>query len=163
VLLAGSEDGTIWMWQTPSGQCMNVFSGHIESVTCGQFTPDGKLIVSGSIDGSIIVWDPRTGQSLHKWTPVDGRFHQAPVTSISINPESTVIVSGAQDGSVLLLKIDETKILGPIQSHTDSVETIAFSKVLPLLAFGSVDGNIHVFDTTTMKFRYSVKHDVFLY
>jgi WD40 repeat protein len=42
VLLAGSEDGTVWMWSIPSGACMSVFTGHLEQVSCGDFTPDGN-------------------------------------------------------------------------------------------------------------------------
>lgn len=41
VILAGGEDGTVWMWQIPSGNCMAVFTGHVDQVTCGDFTPDG--------------------------------------------------------------------------------------------------------------------------
>jgi len=43
VLLAGGADGTIWMWTIPTGKCMQVFTGHVESVTTGQFTPDGII------------------------------------------------------------------------------------------------------------------------
>jgi WD40 repeat protein len=45
---------------------MNVFSGHSSSVSAGQFTPDGKKIVSGSEDTSLIVWDPKTANSIFK-------------------------------------------------------------------------------------------------
>lgn len=45
---------------------MNVFSGHSSSVTTGQFTPDGKKIVSGSEDNSLIVWDPKSANSIYK-------------------------------------------------------------------------------------------------
>jgi ribosome assembly protein SQT1 len=110
-LLAGSEDGTVWMFQIPSGQCMNVFTGHSESVTCGQFTPDGKYVLSGSSDNSIIVWDPRNGTPLHKWSGQDGRFHQAPITSLSCSKDSALILSGDQDGGVLLLQISTNKVL----------------------------------------------------
>lgn len=61
ILIVGSEDGTIWMYSLPTGKCMNVFSGNVETSSCGTFTPDGKLIVSGSNDGSITIWDPKTG------------------------------------------------------------------------------------------------------
>lgn len=101
----------MWMWQIPSGQVMSVFTGHGGSVTCGQFTPDGKAIVTGSADGSIIVWDPRTGAALHKWSSLmDGRFHQAPITSLSVNKENTVILSGDQEGGTLLLQIASSKV-----------------------------------------------------
>ena len=37
----GSEDCTVWMWNADNGHCLNVFSGHGATVTCGDFTPDG--------------------------------------------------------------------------------------------------------------------------
>lgn len=46
ILIAGSEDATIWMWQIPSGQCTNVFSGHTDSVSCGEFSPDGVFYLT---------------------------------------------------------------------------------------------------------------------
>jgi WD40 repeat protein len=45
---------------------MNLFSGHSSSVTAGQFTPDGKKIVSGSEDSSLIVWDPKNCATIFK-------------------------------------------------------------------------------------------------
>lgn len=41
VVLAGSEDYSAWMFSASTGQCMQVFTGHEASVTCGGFTPDG--------------------------------------------------------------------------------------------------------------------------
>jgi ribosome assembly protein SQT1 len=116
------------MYQIPSGKCMTVFTGHADAVNCGRFTPDGKMVVTGSTDGTVIVWDPKTGAPIHKWIHNDGRFHQGPITALAVNPDSTLIVSGAQDGSVLLLQIASSKILGPLESHQDSVEAISFSE-----------------------------------
>ncbi|KAG4397834.1 hypothetical protein AAZX31_10G207000 [Glycine max] len=41
-LLAGSEDFSIWMWNTDNAALLKTFIGHGNSVTCGDFTPDGK-------------------------------------------------------------------------------------------------------------------------
>ena len=127
IVVAGSEDGTIWMWNAQTGQCMNVFTGHSESVSCAQFTPNGKLLVSSSIDQSITVWDPKSAQSLTKWNSSDARFHQAPITSFAIKDDNKTIVSGAQDGTVLLLQIGSNKILNSLDNHEDSIESISFS------------------------------------
>jgi WD40 repeat protein len=105
---------------------MNVFTGHSDSVTCGQFSPDGKLIVTGSTDGSIIVWDPKTGAAMHKWSQQDGRFHQAPITSLAIHGDSNLIISGGQDGTTMLLHIPTSKILSALQPHQESVESVQF-------------------------------------
>lgn len=43
VVLAGSSDGTVWMWLATTGECMHVFAGHEDGVTCGSFTGSGKV------------------------------------------------------------------------------------------------------------------------
>ena len=65
VLLAGSTDGTVWMYHAPTSKCMQVFVGHEGDVTCGTFTNDGKFAVTASIDGTMRIWAPRTGLSRH--------------------------------------------------------------------------------------------------
>lgn len=42
MILAGSADCGVWMWNADSGAYLNMFSGHGASVTCGDFTPDGN-------------------------------------------------------------------------------------------------------------------------
>lgn len=44
LILAGSEDSSIWMWNADKAACLNVFVGHESSVTCGNFTPDGIFL-----------------------------------------------------------------------------------------------------------------------
>ncbi|KAJ3325147.1 hypothetical protein HDV06_004904 [Boothiomyces sp. JEL0866] len=159
ILLAGSDDGTVWMWSVPNGNCMNVFTGHADSISCGQFTPDGKLVVTGSIDGLVHVWDPKTGAAIKRWSPDDGRFHQGPITSLAVNKESTVILSGSQDGTTRLLQISTEKIIGKLDDHTESVETVQFSPALTFVAAGSVDGKLQVWDYQAMKQRFTGSHD----
>ena len=53
VLLAGSSDGTVWMWLAATGACMQVFAGHEGAVTCGIFTPDGRSVVTGGADATV--------------------------------------------------------------------------------------------------------------
>ena len=45
LILAGSEDASVWLWNCDKGALLNTFSGHGSSVTCGDFTPDGTEIL----------------------------------------------------------------------------------------------------------------------
>ncbi|KAK1746772.1 WD40 repeat domain-containing protein [Skeletonema marinoi] len=72
VLLVGSiADGTIWMYHTPSKQCLQVFVGHEGGVTDGVFTMDGKAIVSCGQDGTVRVWAPKKGVCKHVFRLMD--------------------------------------------------------------------------------------------
>ncbi|CAG8592719.1 15045_t:CDS:10 [Rhizophagus irregularis] len=155
ILLAGANDSTIWMWQVPSGNCMNVFSGHSSSVTTGQFTPDGKKIVSGSEDNSLIVWDPKSANSIYKISGEDARFHKEGITCLAVNKESTLVLSGSSDASARLVNLTNGNILGSFEDHTESVETAG----LPLAATGSLDGKLNIWDVTTMRLRQTCNHD----
>lgn len=44
VLLAGSRDGSLALWNCHNGKLMNTFLGHRDAVTKTAFTPDGLLI-----------------------------------------------------------------------------------------------------------------------
>ncbi|KAF9604133.1 hypothetical protein IFM89_002808 [Coptis chinensis] len=65
VVLAGSEDSTAWMWNGDKNVFLNMFSGHSNTVTCGDFTRDGKMVCTGSEDASLRIWNPRNGECVH--------------------------------------------------------------------------------------------------
>ncbi|KAJ3123080.1 hypothetical protein HK098_002229 [Nowakowskiella sp. JEL0407] len=159
VLLASGRDGSLWMWQIPSGNCMNVFSGHTDSITCGGFTPDGKSIISGSEDGTLIIWDPRTAAALFKFNADDRRFVTSSITSLAVSLDSTLCLVGSAEGQARLIHVGNGKILEAFDGHSESIESIAFCKSLPLVATSSVDGSICLWDLTTMRIRHTCRHD----
>lgn len=120
----------------------------------------GKLIVTCSDDCSVIVWDPKTASILHKFSSDDGRFHSGPVTTLAINFDNQLVLTGSQDASARLIHIGNGKIIGKLESHSESVEAVAFCQAMPLMVTGDVDGTIHIWDTAAMRVRHSVKHDV---
>ncbi|MBA0558602.1 hypothetical protein Golob_015614 [Gossypium lobatum] len=96
------------MWNADNGSCLNVFSGHGASVTCGDFTPDGKTICTGSEDATLRIWNPRSGESIHV---VRGfPYHTEGLTCLSISSDSTFAVTGSKDGSVHVVNITTGKV-----------------------------------------------------
>ena len=55
LVVSGSSDNTIRLWDIECGACLRVLEGHEELVRCIRF--DSKRIVSGAYDGKIKVWD----------------------------------------------------------------------------------------------------------
>lgn len=167
VLLAGSNDSTVWLWQLPSGNTMHVLAGHTGAVNAGAFTPDGKKILTGCQDGILILWDPKTGQHEFKLTPQDARFGMDQgITSLAVNSASSLAVVGGVDGSVRAINLTNGTVLGGLEGHGEgeSVEGVAFvdagiGGALGAVALtGGTDGKVCVWDTNTMRLRETLVH-----
>lgn len=156
-ILAGSNDTMAWMWWAPSGKVMQIFAGHAAGVTCGCWGLGGKVVVTGSEDHGVIVWNPRAGTPQHHIREV----HESSIISICSHPESPIVVTGAEDATAKILQIETGKVLEPLPGHIDSVEAVAFSNAPPkstlLLATGSMDGTVQIWDAKSMGLRCTIK------
>ncbi|EIW84275.1 ribosome biogenesis protein Sqt1 [Coniophora puteana RWD-64-598 SS2] len=166
VLLAGSNDSMVWLWQLPSGNTMQVFAGHTGPVQCGEFTPDGKRVVTACADGSLIMWDPRSPTAVFKLSPQDARFDTGGITSLAVNPSSTLAVVGGHDGSVRIINLTKGEIVGALGGHAegDSVESIQFVNLSGndsgpgVVVTGGTDGKACIWDLSTMRQRATLQH-----
>lgn len=173
VLLAGSNDSTLWLWQLPSGKTMQVFAGHESPVQAGEFTPDGKRIVTADQLGNLILWDPRTPTPVWKLSPsLDGRFAlEGGITSLAVNPSSTLVVVGGGEGGVRVVNLAKGTVVGALVGHEEgeSVEAVAFVEFgaganvgqgSGVVATGGTDGKICIWDLSIMKLRSTLQHQV---
>ncbi|KAI1797143.1 ribosome biogenesis protein Sqt1 [Ganoderma leucocontextum] len=171
VLLAGSNDTTVWLWQLPSGNTMQVFAGHTAPVTCGDFTPDGKRIITADAEGTLIFWDPRSPSSLFKLTPTDQRFALDGITSLAVNPASTLAVVGGASGGVRVISLSKGEVVSALAGHQDgeSVEAVEFVDLAAgpagaapaaggVVVTGGTDGKACIWDLGTMRLRATLEH-----
>lgn len=143
-VLAGSKDNTVWMWWH-AGDTVYSYSGHSDTVTCGDFTPDGKTICTGSDDASLRIWNPRVPKSIHV---VEGHdYHTQGITCLAITADSSCVLTGSIDGSVHMVKITTGEVVTSLMSHTDSIECIGLSSGSPQrAATGSMDQKLIIWD-----------------
>ncbi|RKP17106.1 WD40 repeat-like protein [Rozella allomycis CSF55] len=160
VILCGSTDGTCWMWNVPSGQCMNVFSGHTASVLCGTILPDGRTFITADEMGTLIQWDPKTGEILMKLqASSDFQFHEEGILSLDVSRDGSLVATTGSDQTCKLVSLQAKKVVGTLMGHEDAVEAVKFSNFLPFIATGGMDGNLIVWDVQSCQPRQKMVHD----
>ena len=89
LIVSGSGDKTLKIWDAETGQELETLKGHSEPIIAVLLSPDGKLIVSGSLDKTLIIWDANSGKKMQK---LEG--HIGPVFSVAFSPDGLRIISG---------------------------------------------------------------------
>ncbi|NP_001088640.1 angio associated migratory cell protein L homeolog [Xenopus laevis] len=171
VLLAGTADGNTWMWKIPSGECKTL-QGPGCPATCGQFMPDGRKAVVGYEDGSVRIWDLKQGSALHVLKGTDG--HAGPLTCVASNNDGSLVLTGSVDCDAKLLNTATGKVVGVFktesnvskasrredgEAETNSVESLGFCNVLPLVAVGYLDGTLAIYDLSSQSLRHRCQHE----
>ena len=64
ILVSGSDDETIIVWDITSGSCLSTLRGHSAVVRSVCFSSDGKQLTSGSDDKTVRNWDLAARASL---------------------------------------------------------------------------------------------------
>jgi WD40 repeat protein len=63
-LVTAGTDSTARIWETGSGKCLHVLSGHQDGVTGVDIGPNSEWVVTASNDGTARIWEMATGESL---------------------------------------------------------------------------------------------------
>lgn len=157
MLLFGSEDTTSWMFNAELGKCINVYSGHQDSVLCGTFTSNGNKILTGSSDCTIKVWDPINGTNLHTFKPED--LNKSPIHCIQSKPDDhQIFLAGTSTGISILGSIKTNKVVGQVgEVKESSIEAIDFFE--NGFATGGTDGVINIWDSGNLKLRATMRHE----
>ncbi|KAK7893289.1 hypothetical protein WMY93_022441 [Mugilogobius chulae] len=163
VLLAGTDDGNMWMWKVPAGDCKTFQSAACQA-TSGKVLPDGKRAVVGYEDGSVRVWDLKQGNAVHVIKGQDG--HQGALTCLACNKDGSLVLTGSVDGGAKLINTITGKVLGAFtvdgiakgskdgEEETNSVESVGFCNILPLIAVAYLDGTLAIYDLSTQILRH---------
>jgi len=153
----------------------HVLYSHTASSTAGAFTKSGALLCTVSEDGSFYAWDTSSGQSLVALTSNDQRFAiEGGLYSVTVSPSGNVAAVGGATGEIRVVGLpggaapaaggrrtagrpqaggggslgggQAGQIIASIHTHSESIESLSFHPSMPLLASGSVDGKIGLYD-----------------
>ncbi|AVH66905.1 WD40 repeat-containing protein [Nostoc sp. 'Peltigera membranacea cyanobiont' N6] len=148
ILVSGSDDKTVRLWNTTTGQFLRSLQGHKERVWSVAFSPDGKTVASSSEDKTVRLWNVHTAEC---WKILEKHTHW--VREVAFSPDGKILASGSSDRTVILWDAHTGNYIRTLEGqHTARVRTVAFSSDGKILASGSDDHTVRLWDIHSGKY-----------
>lgn len=130
ILITGSYDRTVRVWNMETGQEVHRLLGHTRAVRALQF--DECKLVTGSMDRTLRLWNWRTGQCIRT---LEG--HTAGVVCLSF--DSNILVSGSVDKTVKVWNF-RTGDCFTLRGHVDWVNSVKIWDRFAGMPYSTSDG-----------------------
>lgn len=113
MLVSGSYDEAVFLWDVRSAKVMRTLPAHSDPVSGVDFLRDGSMVCSCASDGLIRIWDSGTGQCLKTLVHEDRK----PVTSVRFAPNGKFVCAWTLDGCIRLWRYTEGKCVKTYTGH----------------------------------------------
>ncbi|KJU86778.1 WD repeat-containing protein [Candidatus Magnetobacterium bavaricum] len=144
--LSAGQDSTLRLWDTKSGESLQVFFGHIGAVTAAYLTPDARYVISGGVDKTVRVWDASTGYCLHTL-----KGHNATVMSVHIDKDAKHPLSGSGDGTTIMWDLASGHFFRSFGGHKGGVCSVITGITAEYVFSAGKDGTIKLWEVDTLR------------
>ena len=156
ILVSGSDDKKIRLWNLQTGQLLHKFLGHTAEVYAIAISVDGRRIISAGDDRTILVWNLQKKTIADRFYSYSGSPYShryGAIFSVAISPNCETVASGSADQTVKIWNQRNGELLYKLHEHLDRVFCVTYSKVNnicteknsnDILASCSADGAIKI-------------------
>nr|CAX73663.1 archipelago [Schistosoma japonicum] len=142
LVVTGSRDTTLRLWNVLSGECLQEFRGHRGAIRCVQFT--GDQIVSGSYDCTIRLWCALQGHCLRVFSAHTNRVY-------TLLFDGYHIISGSLDTTIRIWNAHTGALKQTFYGHRSLTSELAFGSEQNILVSSNADETIRVWHMNSGK------------
>ncbi|XP_062320153.1 echinoderm microtubule-associated protein-like 6 isoform X2 [Osmerus eperlanus] len=142
-ILVGTKDGEVIEVGEKNAASNILINGHMQGEIWGLAThPSKDIFISASDDGTIRIWDLADKKLLNKVS----LGHPAKCATYS--PDGEMVSVGMKNGEFIILLTNSLKMWGKKRDRSAAIQDIRFSPDKRLLAVGSVESTVDLYDLT---------------
>ena len=141
VLITGSYDTTIKVWDIATGEEIRTLEGHTSGIRCLQF--DDSKLISGSIDATVKIWDWRKGECL-----TTHAVHTSGI--VGLHFDSSFLATGSMDKTIKVWDYNNSK-RHTLRGHTDWVNAVRVDSASRTVLSASDDCTVKLWDLDSNK------------
>lgn len=147
LVITGSPDATIRVWNVPTSQTTLLLRCHEGPVTGLSLHPTGDYILSCSEDQYWGFSDIRNGRLLTKVKD----SANVPLTTAMFHPDGLIFGTGTSDAQVKIWDLKEQRNVANFTGHTGAITSISFSENGYYLATAADDTCVKLWDLRKLK------------
>jgi len=153
ILGCTSCDRSVYLWNHTTGRMVLKLDGHSDEVNGIDFHSSQQVMVTASDDNKAIIWDFQEGITLRT---LDKHTKAVYGATFLGNDSQYCVATCCFDQKARVFDMRDKQIVALLQTHRDDVIGIAYAGPKQLLATGSDDGLIALWDTRTWKLQTTI-------
>ncbi len=152
MLATGSADATVRLWDATSGASLATYKGHTASVHAVTWMPDGKSLASASSDKTVRVWKaPEKKSAAGKKSDEDKSAETSGTTAPPAETKPAETKATKKSVGKKDAKDPNDPLIQEFKGHTGPVTLLAAPSAAKLLASGSSDKTLRIWNLTSNK------------
>ncbi len=134
LLLSGSGDRTLKLWDTVLGRCEKTLYGHTAAVNSVSLNHRKGLALSGGADKTLRLWSIKTGQCVQTFEE-----HEAVIKAVCLSPDGRLALSGCENGELRVWEAATGKLRVRLGQRGPAINSISISRISATVLTGSGD------------------------